>query len=48
MSDSLTRFFSNPVIPVVVIDDAGQAVPLAEALLAGGISTIEITLSTHQ
>ena len=48
MSDSLTRFFSNPVIPVVVIDDAGQAVPLAETLLAGGISAIEITLRTKQ
>lgn len=48
MSDSLTRFFSNPVIPVVVIDDANQAVPLAEVLLAGGISAIEITLRTPQ
>lgn len=48
MNDALTRFFSNPVIPVVVIDDAGQAVPLAEALLAGGISAIEITLRTKQ
>ena len=48
MSDSLTRFFSNPVIPVVVIDDADRAVPLAEALLAGGISAIEITLRTPQ
>ena len=48
MSDALTRFFRNPVIPVVVIDDAGQAVPLAEALLAGGISAIEITLRTKQ
>jgi 2-dehydro-3-deoxyphosphogluconate aldolase/(4S)-4-hydroxy-2-oxoglutarate aldolase len=48
MSDSLTRFFSNPVIPVVVIDDAGQAVPLAETLLAGGIGAIEITLRTKQ
>lgn len=48
MSDALTRFFRNPVIPVVVIDDAGQAVPLAETLLAGGISAIEITLRTKQ
>lgn len=48
MSDSLTRFFSNPVIPVVVIDDAAQAVPLANALLEGGISAIEITLRTKQ
>ena len=48
MSDALTRFFRNPVIPVVVIDDADRAVPLAEALLAGGISAIEITLRTKQ
>jgi 2-dehydro-3-deoxyphosphogluconate aldolase / (4S)-4-hydroxy-2-oxoglutarate aldolase len=48
MSDSLTRFFSNPVIPVVVIDDAGQAVQLAETLLEGGIGAIEITLRTKQ
>jgi 2-dehydro-3-deoxyphosphogluconate aldolase/(4S)-4-hydroxy-2-oxoglutarate aldolase len=35
-----------PVMPVVVIEDAGAAVPLARALLAGGIRTIEITLRT--
>ena len=34
------------VLPVVVIDDAAQAVPLAEALVAGGLPTIEITLRT--
>jgi 2-dehydro-3-deoxyphosphogluconate aldolase/(4S)-4-hydroxy-2-oxoglutarate aldolase len=36
----------DPVIPVVVLDDAEQAVPLARALLAGGLSTIELTLRT--
>ena len=36
----------GPVMPVIVIDDAAQAVPLAQALLAGGIRTIEITLRT--
>lgn len=36
----------GPVMPVIVIDDAADGVPLAEALLAGGISTIEITLRT--
>lgn len=35
-----------PVIPVVVIDDADDAVPLARALLAGGLRAIEITLRT--
>lgn len=48
MSDALTRFFANPVIPVVVIDDAARAVSLAEALLDGGVRAIEITLRTEQ
>lgn len=34
------------VIPVVVIDDAAQAAPLAEALMSGGISGVEVTLRT--
>jgi 2-dehydro-3-deoxyphosphogluconate aldolase/(4S)-4-hydroxy-2-oxoglutarate aldolase len=34
------------VVPVVVLDDADRAVPLAQALLAGGIPIIEITLRT--
>jgi len=36
----------GPVMPVIVIDDAAHAVPLANALLDGGIRTIEITLRT--
>lgn len=35
-----------PVIPVVVLADAEQAVPLARALAAGGIGIIELTLRT--
>lgn len=35
-----------PVLPVVVIDDAADAVPLARALVAGGLSAIEVTLRT--
>jgi 2-dehydro-3-deoxyphosphogluconate aldolase/(4S)-4-hydroxy-2-oxoglutarate aldolase len=35
-----------PVVPVVVIDDAGDAVPLARALVAGGLPAIEVTLRT--
>jgi 2-dehydro-3-deoxyphosphogluconate aldolase / (4S)-4-hydroxy-2-oxoglutarate aldolase len=34
----------SPVIPVVVIDDVATAVPLAQALLAGGVGIIEVTL----
>ncbi len=36
----------SPVIPVVVIDDPAHAVPLARALVAGGVSIIEVTLRT--
>jgi len=36
----------SPVIPVVEIDAVEHAVPLAEALLAGGIRVIEVTLRT--
>jgi 2-dehydro-3-deoxyphosphogluconate aldolase/(4S)-4-hydroxy-2-oxoglutarate aldolase len=35
-----------PVIPVVVIDDPGTAVPVARALVAGGLPAIEVTLRT--
>ena len=36
--------FSSRVVPVVVIADPAHAVPMAEALLEGGIDVIEITL----
>ena len=35
-----------PVIPVLVVDDAAHAVPLAEALVAGGLPVLEVTLRT--
>jgi 2-dehydro-3-deoxyphosphogluconate aldolase/(4S)-4-hydroxy-2-oxoglutarate aldolase len=35
-----------PVIPVLVIDDAHEARPLAEALVAGGLRVLEVTLRT--
>ncbi|MFE7124417.1 bifunctional 4-hydroxy-2-oxoglutarate aldolase/2-dehydro-3-deoxy-phosphogluconate aldolase [Streptomyces sp. NPDC057617] len=35
-----------PVIPVVVLDDAADAVPLARALVNGGLPAIEVTLRT--
>ncbi|MEO6388349.1 MAG: bifunctional 4-hydroxy-2-oxoglutarate aldolase/2-dehydro-3-deoxy-phosphogluconate aldolase [Croceibacterium sp.] len=35
-----------PVIPVLVIEDAHQARPLAEALVAGGLRVLEVTLRT--
>ena len=34
------------VIPVIVIDDASKAVPLAKALVAGGLNVLEVTFRT--
>jgi 2-dehydro-3-deoxyphosphogluconate aldolase/(4S)-4-hydroxy-2-oxoglutarate aldolase len=39
--------FNSRVVPVVVIREVGQAVPLAEALLEGGIDVIEVTLRSE-
>ena len=36
------------VIPVIVLTDVAQAVPMARALLAGGIRMLEVTLRTTQ
>ncbi|WP_425045964.1 bifunctional 4-hydroxy-2-oxoglutarate aldolase/2-dehydro-3-deoxy-phosphogluconate aldolase [Primorskyibacter sp. S87] len=35
-----------PIVPVLVIEDAKQARPLAEALIAGGLPALEVTLRT--
>lgn len=35
-----------PVIPVLVVDDVAHARPLAEALVAGGLPVLEVTLRT--
>jgi 2-dehydro-3-deoxyphosphogluconate aldolase/(4S)-4-hydroxy-2-oxoglutarate aldolase len=37
-----------PVIPVIVVKDAAHAVPMAEALVAGGLPALEVTLRTPQ
>ena len=36
----------QPVIPVVVVEEAASAVPMARALVAGGLPMIEVTLRT--
>ena len=36
----------GPVIPVIVIDRAEQAVPMARALVDGGVRVLEVTLRT--
>jgi 2-dehydro-3-deoxyphosphogluconate aldolase/(4S)-4-hydroxy-2-oxoglutarate aldolase len=37
---------TSPVIPVIVIEDIAHAVPIAEALVAGGLRVLEVTLRT--
>ena len=44
--DSLKRLAASAVVPVVVLDDAKDAVPTANALLAGGGNVMEITFRT--
>ena len=46
MKDILHQLSMSGVIPVAVLDDAKDAVPLAAALQAGGIACAEITLRT--
>ena len=41
-----TLFEQGPVVPVIVIKDLADAVPMAQALLAGGIRVLEVTLRT--
>lgn len=37
---------TSPVIPVIILEDIDHAVPLARALVAGGLRVLEITLRT--
>lgn len=46
MSDIETIMRTAPVIPVLVIDDAATARPLAEALVKGGLRVLEVTMRT--
>ena len=51
MSEKLTALDvmrDAPVIPVIVLHDVAHAVPLARALVAGGIRMLEVTLRTPQ
>lgn len=43
VADVMTK---APVIPVIVVEDIAHAVPLAEALVAGGLPVLEVTLRT--
>ena len=42
----IDRILAKRIVPVVVLDDAESAAPLAEALLAGGLDIMEITFRT--
>lgn len=44
--DVLKKIACSGVVPVVVLDDAADAVPTARAILAGGIDVMEITFRT--
>lgn len=42
--DSIMR--NAPIIPVIVIDDVDDAIPMAQALVAGGLNVLEVTMRT--
>ncbi|MBF9032351.1 bifunctional 4-hydroxy-2-oxoglutarate aldolase/2-dehydro-3-deoxy-phosphogluconate aldolase [Rhodobacterales bacterium HKCCE3408] len=47
MSDAALEFCQlAPIVPVLVVDDVATARPLAEALVAGGLPMLEVTLRT--
>ena len=46
MKNTLELADHGPVIPVIVLDRVEDAVPLARALLAGGVRVLEVTLRT--
>ena len=46
MTDIAAIMQTAPVIPVIVVDEVEHAVPLARALVAGGLRVLEVTLRT--
>jgi 2-dehydro-3-deoxyphosphogluconate aldolase / (4S)-4-hydroxy-2-oxoglutarate aldolase len=46
MTDTLAALSASRVVPVVVLDDAADAGPLAAALVAGGLPVAEVTFRT--
>jgi 2-dehydro-3-deoxyphosphogluconate aldolase/(4S)-4-hydroxy-2-oxoglutarate aldolase len=46
MTDIEQIMRTSPVIPVLVIDDAADAAPLAHALVRGGLRVLEVTMRT--
>lgn len=46
MTEMIDILKKGPVVPVIVIDDLDDAVPLASALVEGGMKVLEVTLRT--
>lgn len=46
MTELQKRFYSIGIIPVIALDDAEKAVPLAQALVKGGLPAAEVTFRT--
>ena len=46
MDDVLQRIAAGRLVPIMVVDDAADAGPTADALLAGGLRTAEVTFRT--
>ena len=46
MTDMADILRAAPIVPVLVIEDVDTAIPLAEALIEGGLPVLEITLRT--
>ena len=46
-NDVFAALGNNPVIPVLVVEDVAHAVPMAKALVAGGLTALEVTLRTQ-
>ena len=44
--DMTATFKKAGIIPVIVIEDAAKAVPLARALVKGGLPVLEVTFRT--
>ena len=47
MNEIMEKLYKTAIIPVVVLDDAKDAKPLAEALRAGGLPCAEVTFRTQ-
>lgn len=46
MNELEEKFYETGVVPVVVLEDAEDAVPLAQALVEGGLLSAEVTFRT--